>query len=370
MDILNRCHLGCVLDVLPQLAAQGLRAQTCVTSPPYWGLRDYGIPPSKWPEIEFVPMAGLPPVMVPAWEGCLGLEPDPLMFTAHLVHVFRLVWDVLADDGALWLNLGDNYLGTGGLTPQMGEQFKGRLRGHDTICRSLRRIPNGLKAKDLAMQPARVALALQADGWYLRSDIIWHKPTPMPESVRDRPTKAHEYLFLLAKSERYYYDAEAIKEPVTGDAHARGAGVNPKAASANPSEERAPARGVKVPSGWDTGPGGHRELTGRYRPRQNESFSASVKDLVDTRNKRSVWTVPSSPFPDAHFATFPPRLIEPAILAGSRPGDVVLDIFGGSGTTAMVAERFGREWVTVEIKPEYRDMHEKRAMGHVGLPLV
>jgi DNA modification methylase len=450
--MLNQCHLGCVLDVLPRLAAEGgLRAQMCVTSPPYWGLRDYGVPPSKWPAIEFQPMPGLPSVWVPQWEGCLGLEPSPLMFVAHMVHVFRLVREVLADDGTLWLNLGDSYAGSRS-GPDTGSTLEGSRHNQNAAKTAKRRmtasrrrddapIPrsdvrvDGLKPKDLVGQPWRVAFALQADGWYLRMDNIWHKPCPMPESVRDRPTKAHEYLFLLAKSERYYYDADAIKEPVTGNAHSRGtSGVNPKAG--------------KTPAGWDTSDGSHRELKGRYKPKQNPSYSAAIgtNGLVDMRNKRSVWTVASSPFPEAHFATFPPRLIEPCVLAGTsaaghcpacgapweritekstrlvgnsskagrapeeigasgklvtggRAGnknlkagpcvstttlgwkpacacglepvpDLVLDPFGGSGTTAMVAEALARQWVTVELSPDYKDMHKRRAVGLVGLPLA
>lgn len=332
-SLLNKCHLGCVLDVLPRLAAEGLQAQTCVTSPPYWGLRDYGVPPSRWPEIEFVPMAGLPPVVVPAWDGCLGLEPDPLMFTAHLVHVFRLVWDVLADDGTCWVNLGDSYAGSRsgqGMTPS-------RRRDDAPIPRSDVRVA-GLKPKDLVGQPWRVAFALQADGWYLRRDVIWHKVNAMPESVTDRPTSANEVVFLLAKEPQYYYDADAIKEVAVSDA---------------PSG-----------NGFVGRQGGARDL-----PMSGGRGTAARWELSETRNRRSVWAVPLSPFPGSHFATFPPALIEPCILAGSRPADVVLDPFGGSGTTAMVAERLGRQWVTVEIKPEYRDMHERRAVGLVGLPL-
>lgn len=201
-----------------------------------------------------------------------------------------------------------------------------------------------------------LAFALRGDGWYLRRDIIWHKPNPMPETVNDRPTTAHEYLFLLSKSPRYYYDADAIREPVTGGAHARGDGVNPK------------SRAWKTPDGWDTskGEGGHGSFhrTGRekghVRPRQNESFSGAVSGLVEDRNKRSVWTVTTKPYSEAHFATYPPDLIEPCILAGSRPGDIVLDPFFGSGTTGEVAERLGRQWIGIELNPEYGKLAARR----------
>jgi len=186
----------------------------------------------------------------------------------------------------------------------------------------------GQKAKDLLGIPWRVAFALQAAGWYLRSDIIWSKPNPIPESVTDRPTKAHEYIFLLSKQERYYYDAEAIKESVSGTAHARGSGVHPKSAE--------PGSGIK----------------------QNSSFSAAVRHLVDDRNKRSVWHVATQPYSGSHFATFPEALIEPCILAGSRPGDLVLDPFIGSGTVGAVCERFGRRWVGTDLN--YQGLAKKR----------
>lgn len=225
-----------------------------------------------------------------------------------------------------------------------------------------------------------LAFALRADGWYLRKDIIWAKSNPMPESCTDRPTTAHEYIFLLSKSRHYFYDAEAIKEPVTGNAHARGDGVNPKAA-------------YKTPDGWDTssGDGGHGSIhrAGREKgkspgansrvnvthtgsapqSRQNESFSAAVRGLVDNRNKRSVWTVATSPYPEAHFATFPAELITPCILAGTRPGDIILDPFGGSGTTGMVALQFGRSATLIELNAEYVKLIHKRCAITPGLAL-
>ncbi len=205
----------------------------------------------------------------------------------------------------------------------------------------------GLKPKDLCGMPWRVAFALQADGWYLRSDIIWHKPNPMPESVRDRPTKAHEYLFLLSKSERYYYDADAIKEPTTGSAHHRGQGVNPKA--------------EKWPNAWSAESGRHDGVgNGRFRPKQNESFSAAVVRTVERRNKRTVWSLATKPYPGAHFATFPPKLVEPCILAGCPVGGVVLDPCAGSGTTLLVAKEHGRNSVGIELNPDYVKMARVR----------
>ncbi len=302
-----------VFDGLSQLEDESV--QCVVTSPPYWSLRDYGI------------------------EGQIGLERTPDEYVEKMTRVFREVRRVLRDDAVLWLNMGDSYAaGTNDYN-----SFR-RDRGHVHVPRNA--VPQGLKPKDLCGMPWRVAFALQTDGWYLRSDIIWHKPNPMPESVIDRPTKAHEYVFLMTKNARYFYDADAIKEPVTGNAHVRGDGVNPKA---------------KVPAGWDTGPGSHRKKAGRYpRSKQNESFSGAVNELVNTCNARTVWTIPTQAYPECHFATFPTALPERCIKAGSRRGDTVLDPFGGSGTTAVVARGLGRDAIIIEINPEYVRLIEKR----------
>lgn len=220
--------------------------------------------------------------------------------------------------------------------------------------------------------PWRVAFALQADGWWLRSDIIWSKPNPMPESITDRPTKAHEYLFLLARSHKYYYNAEAAREPATGGAHPRGTGVNPKAVG-------------PAPAGWASGPGSHtakdhaRKNKGRkdstkfgrgagWRNKQNASFSSAITEVVSDRNLRTVWAIPTQPFPGAHFATFPEEMVARCILAGTRPGDVVLDPFMGSGTVAKVATDLGRQFIGCELNPEYVDLHDLRRTT-VGMPL-
>jgi DNA modification methylase len=304
--------IGDCRDSMRQMIADGVRVQMCVTSPPYWGLRDYGSP------------------------GQIGLEPTIRDYVDAMVGVFGLVRELLADDGTVWLNLGDSYAQVGG----PGWQGKKGQRGdrrftlvRDTVpMREIgRRPPDGLKPKDLMMMPARVALALQSDGWYVRQDIIWHKPNPMPESVTDRCTKAHEYLFLLSKSERYYFDADAISEPVNGNAHSRGNGVNPKAAVGEIGREK-----------------------------QNASFSVAVRELVSRRNKRSVWTIASDPYSGAHFATFPPALVEPCILAGSRAGDVVLDPFFGSGTVGEVAQRLGRKWIGCDLQKAYAPLQARR----------
>lgn len=292
--------------------------QCCVTSPPYWGLRDYGLPPTHWPVVEFIPMAGLPPVVVPPWSGCLGLEPEPLAFVAHLVHVFREVRCVLAEDGTLWLNLGDSYASVGKWGGSSGGKHAKGLHGDTGVGRGKRSFGEGLKNKDLIGIPWRVAFALQADGWYLRSDVIWAKPNPMPESVGDRPTKAHEYVFLLAKSERYASAADAIREEM----------VKGSAGS------RFDAGKTGVNGAGRVGHGGR-------------------NDNPMGRNARTVWPISTQPYDGAHFATMPSALAERCILAGSRPGDTVLDPFSGAGTTGLVSLRTGRRFVGVDLNPAY-----------------
>lgn len=337
---------GDVLDRLRDIPDESV--QCVVTSPPYWMLRDYGV------------------------EGQIGLEPTFAEYIEKMVHVFREVRRVLKKDGTCWINMGDNYwTGSDGGSAQ-GKTGQRKDRRHSQLNLKRNILENKFKPKDMIGQPWRLAFALQDDGWWLRQDIIWHKPSPMPESVKDRCTKAHEYIFLMTKSERYYFDQEAIREPVSGGAHRRSAaaaafpgqsdrddhrrrnGVNPKA---------------KIPAGWDTRTGtSHKEGFGRYpRPKQNSSFAAAVVDLVDNRNKRSVWTVASEPFKDAHFATFPGALIRPCILAGSRPGDTVLDIFGGSGTTGKEGIQLGRRVILIELNPKYVKLMPQRCAVTVGL---
>lgn len=276
---------------------------TCVTSPPYYGLRDYGV------------------------DGQIGLEPTPEEFIEKLVGVFREVRRVLRDDGTLWVNIGDTYAtgGRGGGGSFMDARSDGAWKGKNAVT-GWRSAPQGMKHKDLIGIPWMLAFALRADGWYLRQDIIWHKPNPMPESVRDRCTKAHEYVFLLSKRPKDYFDHEAIKEPVTGNSHPRGKGVTPK------SQANA------------------------FGNRNNASFSAAVSGLVELRNRRTVWSVPTRPFKGAHFATFPPALVEPCILAGCPRGGAVIDPFGGSGTSAGVAVAHGRKAVLCELNPAYAAM--------------
>jgi DNA modification methylase len=273
-------------------------AQTCVTSPPYYGLRDYGE------------------------EGQIGLEETPEAYVNKLVEVFREVWRTLKDDGTLWLNLGDSYASNGNsgmVSSKSGLNHGAGVKGGQKSAYKYGRAitPDGMKPKDLIGIPWMVAFALRADGWYLRQDIIWAKPNPMPESVKDRCTKSHEYIFLLSKSQKYYYDADAIKTPSIAPDDDRGSRQNRKRF---PTET---INGIR-------GPG-----------------------IYPMANKRSVWTVNTSPYKGAHFATFPPKLIEPCVLAGSRAGDLVIDPFNGSGTTGQVSLQHGRRYYGSEINLEY-----------------
>jgi DNA modification methylase len=300
-------------DALEQL--QGLpdgSVQTCITSPPYWGLRDYGN------------------------DGQLGLEPTPDEYVAKMVAVFREVRRVLADDGTLWLNLGDSYASGGGSAKQNLDKLGERLgcgggHKHSAAVSMRAATPIDLKPKDLVGIPWRVAFALQADGWWLRQDIIWHKPNPMPESVTDRCTKAHEYLFLLSKSTRYFYNASAIVETAVSS--------GPRGGSLQNDTGREEAIGM-----------------GRVRWKGHRA-----NDWNETgRNKRSVWTIATKPYCGAHFAVMPADLVEPCVLAGSKTSDTVLDPFTGSGTVGMVALRHGREFVGVELNPDYASLAESR----------
>jgi len=320
---------GHVLEVLASFGDG--TAQTCVTSPPYWGLRDYGTEPVLWPRIDFAPAPGLPELTIPAETASLGLERDPWAFVGHMVLVFREVRRVLADDGTLWLNMGDSYANRPHGAPDATSVCPKGGPGRTRRSRPNRRRDLGhLKHKDMVGMPWRLALALQADGWTLRSEIIWHKPNGLPENVRDRPTKVHEQIFLLTNGPRYYFDQDAVRERSSGTAHARGSGVHPKAASEG--------SGVRA----------------------NESFCSAVRGLVDTRNVRTVWKMQPGKVPEAHFATFPPELPERCIRAGSAADDVVLDPFTGSGTTGIVARRLGRRFLGVELNEDYAQMARER----------
>ena len=454
--------------------------QTIVTSPPYWGLRDYGIAPRVWGPVDCPHEWGASVAVnatnhtdkrrwnhtrngrdeeqptekrvawlrssvdqgafcgrCGAWRGSLGLEPTPELYVKHITDVFREVWRVMKDDGTLWLNLGDCYAtGAGAVGEHLGggeqgARWKGETRGYrgdrlvntnsGTVARKKthgyrgghpaemsgkhgpriaamgpmtqpNRMPiAGLKPKDLVGIPWRVAFALQADGWYLRSDIIWAKPNPMPESVTDRPTKAHEYVFLLTKSARYYYDAAAIAEPVSaamlteveqgydglGLKDYEGAGVqNPSSVKAR-IIDGARRRGKALTSprndgnAWNENHGRGfipKEYKGKHSTADEQEAGRRMLGAVAearaagmphdapfglTRNKRSVWTVPTMPYAGAHFATFPEKLIEPCILAGCPAGGLVFDPFVGSGTVGAVAERLGRRWVGTDLSYQH-----------------
>lgn len=313
----------------------------CVTSPPYWGLRDYGV------------------------KGQIGLEPSLDEYIDGMVAVFREVRRVLRDDGTLWVNMGDSY-NSGSPGSRDASRWPKQSRNDHRVKKSA---AAELKHKDLVGQPWMLAFALRADGWYLRSDIIWHKPNPMPESVYDRPTKAHEYIFLLSKRPKYYYDYEAIMEPVSASTHARMAQQIQKQAGstranggANRKTMKAVVRKHPMPTGWDSSGGAHVRKQGRYSPKikNNDSFDAAMAVMPSTRNKRSVWKVGSAPFKGAHFATYPPELIRPCIRAGCPVGGTVLDPFGGSGTTALVADQEGRNAILIELNGEYVTMQKQR----------
>jgi len=307
----NKIEFGDCRETMRRWKEQGIKAQTCVTSPPYYGLRDYG------------------------HEGQIGLEETPDEYIKAMVEVFRCVWDVLADDGTLWLNIGDSY---NNFRSQMGpgQAVHGRdkLNGKPDV-NSKKRGVDGLKEKDLIGIPWMMAFALRADGWYLRQDIIWHKPNPMPESVTDRCTKAHEYIFLMSKSQKYYYDSKAIAEP-----------------HKDVSLQR-----------W--GSGGEDTKNTKYNKEKPETSVGNLRNgsnplREDGANKRSVWTVTTKPYAGAHFAVFPSDLIEPCILAGAPVGGIVLDPFMGSGTTAQVAQNLGLQYIGCELNPDYCQLQNIR----------
>jgi len=321
-------HIGNCLDILPTLPAESV--QTCITSPPYFGLRDYGV------------------------AGQLGLEATPREFVDAMVRVFAEVRRVLRDDGTLWLNLGDSYAG-GGCGSRDPVKWPKQSRNDHRVVHA--KGNTGLRRKNLIGIPWRVAFALQADGWYLRQDIIWHKPNPMPESVRDRCTKAHEYLFLLSKSPGYYFDAEAIAEPPAQASIDR---LGQSSLAEQAGRDRVPGKTNGPMKAKPPRFGGSKYGDNSENPDHRSSGNDWEGSSSGRAKKRSVWTVPTAKFSEAHFATFPERLIEPCVLAGSRHGDLVLDPFMGAGTTAVVAERLARRWVGCELNPEYARIAEAR----------
>ena len=410
-------YTGDCLDILKKLPEESVHC--VVTSPPYFGLRDYGT------------------------DGQIGLEQTPDDYVAKLVQVFREVRRVLRDDGTVWLNLGDSYASGGrggGMKGKRGE----KQRSNYGALLGAKKPPAGFKHKDLLGIPWRVAFALQADGWWLRQDIIWHKPNPMPESVTDRCTKAHEYIFLLSKKAKYYYDAEAIKEPIIyGDHHRNGTEGYTYQAPGQAAQTGISQRRQRKPAGWDTGPGAH----GAFHKQGRAPSVEYSENKATVRNKRSVWNISTAPYPDAHFATFPPKLVEPCIKAGTsekgccpecgapwvrdvergelgpdhsikkmpraveadtrdirdmgwsnkkgyaqnviRPSVTVgwspscgckpvldggspvsctvLDPFAGAGTVGLVADRLGRDAILIEAKAEYAEMARARIQDDAGM---
>ena len=309
-------EFGDCRDIMRRWASQGVKAQTCVTSPPYYGLRDYN------------------------HEGQIGLEETPEQYIEAMIEVFRCVKDVLADDGTCWVNIGDSYCSTAPGT--MGDKLnqRGILAGvSDRRAEGSKKFrpltPLGCKPKDLIGIPWMLAFALRADGWYLRQDIIWHKPNPMPESVQDRCTKAHEYIFLLSKSKKYFFDSEAMKEPA--------------------------AQGVKTEQSTFNSVTADGDMKTQNTVIRHGLGASTLRSSPDgTRNRRSVWTVTTKPYSGAHFATFPPDLIEPCVLAGAPVGGIVLDPFMGSGTTAAVAIKHKRKYLGCELNPEYKPLQDER----------
>lgn len=323
-------------DVREQLRTLADNSVHCiVTSPPYWGLRDYGV------------------------DGQIGLEASPAEFIAAMVDVFEELRRVLRPDGTCWMNMGDSYAtGAGKVNTApgggtQGERWAG-VRGEGTFfARGPMQQPNrmpqpGLKPKDLCMMPHRLAIALQDAGWWVRQDIVWHKPNPMPESTRDRCTKAHEYIFLLTKSERYYYDQDAIRTPF--------ADKTTSLSFATMDGDR--RQKYKKPDGWDIGAGGH----GSIHRAGREKGEHAPDDYVPPAgaNKRSVWTIATAAYAGAHFATFPPEIPETCIKAGCPPGGIVLDPFFGAGTTGLVAERLQRDCIGIELNPAYAEIARRR----------
>jgi len=330
--MIGAVHFGDCRETLRAMAGAGVQVQTCVTSPPYFGLRDYG------------------------HDGQLGLEETPEEYVANMVEVFRCVRDVLAEDGTLWVNIGDSYATAGG-SGRQGAGGQRADRRHTASIAACKGVGGEVKQKDLIGIPWMLAFALRADGWYLRQDIIWHKPNPMPESVADRCTKAHEYVFLLSKSPRYFYDSDAIRTPLAESSVSRLSQPNlDKQAGSDrvPGKTNGPMKAVRF--------GGNKygdDPTEQSRTKSGNAGEPGAKGA----NRRSVWTIATKPYKGAHFAVFPPDLVEPCVLAGSRMGDVVLDPFMGSGTTAAVALSTGRRFIGCELNPAYKPLQDERIAG-------
>jgi DNA modification methylase len=361
----NKIEFGDCRETMRRWKEQGIKAQTCVTSPPYFGLRDYGT--GKWvggdkncDHVESENKHGgqradrnqegykkkykdvCKKCNAVREDGQIGLEETPEQYIHAMVEVFRCVWDVLEDDGTLWLNIGDSYCNSNGFaraSPEYQREGRNNMPANDRKLDKLHE--TGLKTKDLIGIPWMLAFALRADGWYLRQDIIWHKPNPMPESVQDRCTKAHEYIFLLSKSQKYYYDRMSIAEPAAyAEEHAR----------------------KKTSWGNKKADAGVKANIEKYQVIGEENKTTLAGGMA---NKRSVWTVTTKPYAGAHFAVFPSDLIEPCILAGAPIGGIVLDPFMGSGTTAQVAKHLNRQYLGCELNLDYKPLQDKRLQQFV-----
>lgn len=347
---LNKIYNQDCLAGMQQLPDQSVHC--CVTSPPYWGLRDYGV------------------------DGQHGLEETPEAFIARQVEVFQEVRRVLRDDGTLWVNIGDSYASH---ARNRKPEHTGTVGfNHGAAAIQQNKVTGDLKRKDLVGIPWMLAFALRADGWYLRQDIIWSKPNPMPESCKDRCTKSHEYIFMLTKSDKYYYDQEAILEPVSPNTHARLKGGtdhqkgSDRAYGGTRHNGPMKAVGRKVADsgvGWgkatENAPGDNRMRPSRVK--NNSSFDAAMAVMPEKRNKRSVWTITPQAFKEAHFATFPEELPYTCILAGCPENGVVLDPYMGAGTTALVARKTNRNFIGFELNPEYLAIAENRLQKELGM---
>jgi DNA modification methylase len=359
---MNKIIFGDCRDTMRQLATEGVKVQMCVTSPPYFGLRDYGTSsweggdpdcnhsismPTKWNDPKRGTSVLRPEVSHRGGDAShchlcgakridlqIGLEETPEQYIEAMVDVFRCVKNILADDGVLWVNIGDSYNTSPAGNKTWGDGVETNKAYEENQIHHGKKIIKSLKQKDLIGIPWMLAFALRADGWYLRQDIIWHKPNPMPESVTDRCTKSHEYIFLLSKSQKYFYDNEAIKED---------------SVDLEGSTNRYKSEFFV----------GEKHESGGYSA-NGAKHTGGIKKFDGKRNKRSVWIVNTKPYSGAHFAVFPEELIEPCILAGSLVGEVLLDPFMGSGTTGVAAIRTGRNFIGIELDPTYYAIAKRR----------
>lgn len=380
----NRILSGDSLFELRKLPAKSIHC--CVTSPPYYALRSYaGIAPTSWPAMKYS-IFGFE-IEVPAMVCELGHEPDAKQFIGHIILIFREVWRVLRDDGTIWVNMGDSYVTSGKdrteAQANANSTLKGGLETESQVLKQQSKITDGLKPKDMIGIPWMMAFALRDDGWYLRSDIIWAKKNTMPESVTDRPTKSHEYIFLLSKSQKYYYDAEAIKTPAAESSKQRwdqdvlsqtGSARVPGKTNGNMKAVGGPMKNLpdgqtNIRKARDKQRGHHRRHAG-FNDRWDSMTTVEQSSMG--ANKRTVWHIATNSFKDAHFATFPEELITDPIKAGCPIDGIVLDPFSGSGTTAIVASKLGRKFIGIEISKDYVPMSEKRINEELGMfsPLI